>query len=43
MMGIKPGPKRKNEDGSPDKRQRVTPEKKKEHPALKPHKHKSGD
>ncbi|MDQ1882806.1 hypothetical protein [Aeromonas salmonicida] len=41
-MGIKPGPKRKNEDGTPDKRQRVTPEKKKEHPDLKPHKHKPG-
>ncbi|MCX0421119.1 hypothetical protein ACE1BG_10285 [Aeromonas veronii] len=42
MMGIKPGPKRKNEDGTPDKRQRVTPEKQKDHPDLKPHKHKPG-
>ncbi|WP_290021857.1 hypothetical protein [Aeromonas bestiarum] len=43
MMGIKPGPKRKNEDGTQDKRQRVTPEKQKEYPALKPHKHKPGE
>lgn len=42
-MAIKPGPKRKNEDGTPDKRQRVTPEKQKEHPDLKPHKHKKGE
>ncbi|RMO07527.1 hypothetical protein [Pseudomonas savastanoi] len=42
-MSIKPGPKRTNEDGTPDKRQRVTPEKQKEHPDLKPHKHKKGD
>lgn len=39
-MSIKPGPKRTNEDGTPDKRQRVTPEKQKEHPDLKPHKYK---
>ncbi|NRQ42951.1 hypothetical protein HRH59_10340 [Rheinheimera sp. YQF-2] len=42
-VSIKPGPKRKNEDGTPDKRQRVTPEKKKGHPDLKPHKHKKGE
>lgn len=42
-MPIKPGPKRKKEDGSPDKRQRVTEEKKKEHPDLKQHKHRKGD
>jgi hypothetical protein len=41
-MSIKPGPKRTNEDGTPDKRQRVTPEKQKDHPDLKPHKHKKG-
>lgn len=34
-MSIKPGPKRTNEDGTPDKRQRVTPEKQKDHPDLK--------
>ena len=39
----KPGPKRTNEDGTPDKRQRVTPEKQKDHPDLKPHKHKKGE
>lgn len=39
-MSIKPGPKRTNEDGTPDKRQRVTPEKQKEYPDLKTHKHK---
>ena len=43
MTGIKPGPKRTNEDGTPDKRQRVTPEKQKDHPDLKPHKHKKGE
>ena len=42
-MSIKPGPKRTNEDGTPDKRQRVTPEKQKDHPGLKPHKHKRGE
>ncbi|MDT3306664.1 hypothetical protein [Shewanella vaxholmensis] len=42
-MQIKLGPKRTNEDGTPDKRQRVTEGKKKEHSDLKPHKHKKGD
>ena len=42
-MSIKPGPKRTNDDGTPDKRQRVTPEKQKEYPDLKPHKHKKGE
>ncbi|WP_413488146.1 hypothetical protein [Shewanella baltica] len=42
-MQIKPGPKRTNEDGTPDKRQRVTEGKKKKHSGLKPHKHKKGD
>ncbi|WP_269413197.1 hypothetical protein [Vibrio sp. ZOR0018] len=42
-MGIKTGPKRKNEDGAPDKRQRVTEENKKKHPKLKEHKHEKGD
>lgn len=31
-MPIKPGPKRKNEDGTPDQRQRVREEKQKEYP-----------
>ncbi|TBT37314.1 hypothetical protein D5E81_24885 [Vibrio parahaemolyticus] len=38
-MGIKTGPKRTNQDGTPDKRQRVTEENKKKHPKLKEHKH----
>lgn len=42
-MNIKPVPKRKNEDGTPDKRQRVRPENQKEHPDLNPHKHKKGE
>lgn len=43
IQAIKPGPKRKNQDGSPDKRQRVRPEKQKQHPKLKPHEHQRGD
>ncbi|WP_262383669.1 MULTISPECIES: hypothetical protein [Photobacterium] len=42
-MGIKPGPKRRNEDGTPDKRQRVRPENQNKHPKLKPHQHEKGD
>lgn len=42
-MSIKPGPKRKNEDGASDARQRVTPDKQKEHPDLKTHHHKKGE
>ncbi len=42
-MGIKTGPKRTNQDGTPDKRQRVTEENKKKHPKLKEHKHEKGD
>ncbi|MDJ1505170.1 hypothetical protein [Xanthocytophaga agilis] len=42
-QGIKPGPKPKKEDGSLDKRRRVTPEKKDDYPPLKRHKHKPGD
>ena len=41
--GIKPGPKPKKEDGTPDKRRHVTPESQPNHPDLKPHKHKKGD
>ncbi len=43
IQGIKPGPKPKKEDGTPDKRRRVTPETKPKHPDLKPHKHKPND
>ena len=39
-MTIKPGPKPKKQDGTRDKRRRVTPENKPKHPPLKPHKHK---
>ncbi|MEG7359522.1 MULTISPECIES: hypothetical protein [Pseudomonas] len=42
-MSIKPDPKRTNEDAIPDKRQRVTPEKKKKYPDLKSHKYKKGE
>jgi hypothetical protein len=42
-MPIKLGPKRKNEDGTPDKRQRIAEEKKKVHQNLKPHRHSKGD
>ena len=43
IEAIKKGPKRKNEDGSPDKRQRVNPENKPKHKELKEHEHKKGD
>ncbi|GEM_PF-167098 len=43
IKAIKPGPKPKKQDGTPDRRQRVTPETKPKHPDLKPHKHKPGD
>ncbi len=43
IQAIKPGPKPKKEDGTPDKRRRVTPETKPKHPDLKPHKHKPND
>lgn len=43
IKAIKPGPKPKKEDGTPDKRRRVTPETKPKHPDLKPHKHKPND
>lgn len=36
---IKPGPKRKTEEGKEDRRQRVTPENQPKHPTLKPHDH----
>lgn len=40
---IKPGPKPKKDDGSLDKRRRVTPDKKRDYPSLKPHEHKPND
>jgi hypothetical protein len=40
---IKPGPKPKKEDGSLDKRRRVTPDKKKKYKPLKEHDHEKGD
>ena len=43
IKAIKPGPKPKKDDGTSDKRRRVTPETKPKHPDLKPHKHKKGD
>lgn len=43
IEAIKPGPKRKNENGKPDKRQRVNPDNKPKHPKLKPHDHEKGD
>lgn len=43
-MGIKPGPKPiAKTTGKEDRRQRVTPENKPNHKALKTHKHKTGD
>ncbi len=43
IEAIKPGPKPKKEDGSRDRRRRVTPDKKKKYPSLKPHRHKPND
>ncbi len=43
IEAIKPGPKRENEDGTPDRRQRVDPPTAPKHPALKPHVHKPGE
>ena len=40
IQAIKPGPKPKKEDGTPDRRPRVNPPNKEKHPELKPHKHK---
>ncbi len=39
---IKPGPKRKKEDGTDDERQRVNPDNQPKHPKLKPHEHEKG-
>ncbi len=43
IEAIKPGPKPKKDDGSLDKRRRVSPEKKKDYKPLKKHKHEKGD
>lgn len=43
IQAIKPGPKPNKQDGTPDKRQRVTPAYKPKHPELKPHIHKPND
>jgi hypothetical protein len=43
IEAIKPGPKPKKEDGSLDKRRRVTPELKPKYRPLKKHKHEKGD
>jgi hypothetical protein len=43
IQGIKPGPKPKKQDGTPDERRRVKEENQPKHPSLKPHKHKPGD
>jgi hypothetical protein len=43
IEAIKPGPKPKKQDGTPDERRRVTPETKPKHPDLKPHKHRPGE
>ena len=43
IQGIKPGPKPKKEDRTPDRRRRVRPETKPKHPGLKPDKHEPGD
>lgn len=43
IEAIKPGPKPKKEDGTPDRRRRVNPDTKPKHPKLKPHRHKPGD
>jgi len=43
IEAIKPGPKPKKPDGTPDERRGVTPETRPKHPGLKPHRHKPGD
>ncbi|MBU8883845.1 hypothetical protein KSK37_12185 [Kaistella sp. DKR-2] len=40
---IKPGPKPKKKDGTPDERPRVNPPNQPKHPKLKPHEHKPRD
>jgi len=43
IQAIKPGPKPKKEDGTPDRRRSVTPPNQPKHPILDPHKHKPKD
>jgi hypothetical protein len=43
IRAIKPGPKPHKEDGTLDKRRRVTPPNEKKYPPLKPHKHTPND
>lgn len=43
IEAIKPGPKPKKKDGTPDERPRVNPPYHPKHPKLKPHEHKPGD
>lgn len=43
IEAIKPGPKPKRPDGTPDRRRRVNPDNKPKHPGLKPHRHKPND
>lgn len=43
IQAIKPGPKPKKQDGTPDERRRVTPREKPKHRDLKQHDHKPGD
>lgn len=43
LKAIKPGPKPKKDDGTPDRRQRVTPASKPNHAPLKIHIHRPGD
>ncbi|MFH6944080.1 hypothetical protein [Flavobacterium sp. FlaQc-50] len=43
IEAIKPGPKPKTPDGTPDERRRVAPPNQPKHPDLKPHIHKPKD
>lgn len=43
VQAIKPGPKPKKEDGTPDKKPRVDAANKPKHPDLNPHIHKPND
>ena len=43
IQAIKPGPKPKTPDGTPDERRRVTPPNQPKHPIFKPHIHKPKD
>lgn len=43
IKAIKPGPKPNKPDDTPDRRRRVAPPSKPNHPGLKPHRHNPGD